>query len=260
MHCVHAKYNPRRGEIMDFKHKFILSLTFLAFGSSASAAYLCPTTTTSVKKMYQAMGFKSNSSGDLISGKVFGFEQDDSYPMVFLGIAERSESEIQFDSQYRTDTDTYEGVFKIGYDYDAKECRRQIIIEESLSKGTFKGWLAVDVCNPKLKDVPFDALNKFNPSMEIKSTHVDENGNPTVIKINEKRFKVRLNEIRFVESGSGSDSLCQLEIILDPSVNYFANIGTDYKWDFPKGNVFQGQTWTYDETGTSVKHDSYKNK
>lgn len=52
------------------------------------------------------------------------------------------------------------GVFKIGYNSSAGgwACRRQIILT-SVSKGVFKGHLAVELCDQKLSQVPFAAIN-----------------------------------------------------------------------------------------------------
>ena len=50
----------------------------------------------------------------------------------------------------------YKGIFKIGYRYNATECRRQIILGRHLrdkskkSKGMYNGFTAIEICNPSI--------------------------------------------------------------------------------------------------------------
>ena len=128
----------------------IVSLVTLVACNSALAAesFMCPShgTMQSRETMYSVMK----------PGRVFGSNGSDSSQIAFVD----EEHELKLPSGDLTPIGTtflndlgevdFNGAFKIGYDYSAKECRRQIVLEEQVAPGVWKGYTAIEICNPKI--------------------------------------------------------------------------------------------------------------
>ena len=104
--------------------KSILAILALATSMTAQAVEInitnfCPVSgkKQSMKDMYKPMSL----------GYVWGHSGDDRNPIVFVDEEDTLVSPIK-----ETYEEGFEGTFKIGYNYKAKECRRQIILDKEI--------------------------------------------------------------------------------------------------------------------------------
>ena len=128
----------------------IVSLMTLLVASNAFAAetFMCPA--------HGTMQSRENMYAPMKPGRVFGSNGSDQSQIAFVD----EEHELKLPSGDLTPIGTtflndlgevdFNGAFKIGYDYSAKECRRQIVLEEQVAPGVWNGYTAIEICNPKI--------------------------------------------------------------------------------------------------------------
>lgn len=134
--------------------KIALFIAILASFSAQAADFSCPVVGVhrTADEMYSAM----------TPGNIFG----NSSQIVFVD--ERNElvdsagkltpiGQTFLDSNQQLDI---RGTFKIGYDYSAKECRRQIVLTKEIAPGVWEGYTAIEICNPNIMAIFAKAQGK----------------------------------------------------------------------------------------------------
>lgn len=133
---------------------FILPL--LSISAQANIDFLCPTSQDDVVKQttdYDAA--KDLMYSPMMKDYVWGKNGSDATPIIF-----------QDD----------EGTFKIGYDYNAKECTRQIILEDEVQPGLWKGKTIVHICAPNVAKL-FENTTSFDqvwPKLQALAGEMDK--------------------------------------------------------------------------------------
>lgn len=134
-----------------------ISFFSVATFAQTSIDFLCPTSAevVSVEELGYDVALDTMYS-PIRENSVWGVAGSDSSPIVFQ------------DNR---------GSFKIGYDYRAKECQRQIILEKELGKGLWEGHTIVEVCAPAVAKL-FDGARDFEsdvwPKLEALSAAISE--------------------------------------------------------------------------------------
>ena len=85
------------------------------------------------------------------------------------------------------------GQFKIGYNFNAKECPREIHLEEEISTGVWKGKTVVNICNPAIAAY-FDGEKDF-ASVWVKLAALSKQLEGAYLDIFTNQFKPCQNEL-----------------------------------------------------------------
>ncbi|MEM7646831.1 MAG: hypothetical protein AAF203_07980, partial [Pseudomonadota bacterium] len=140
---------------------------------ASSKSFTCPVDTGDAKEMYEGMP-TNMVRGREHSGIVFVDEvdqlKDASGKLTGIGQTFVPEGETEPD---------FKGTFKINYDYKAKECRRQIVIQGQnadpaggLLAGSFNGETRIEICSPNIMKI-FAFANKTALDKGVKSEDLD---------------------------------------------------------------------------------------
>lgn len=222
--------------------------------AQVNGAYQCPvvgsSNSSSISGMYSPMQIETGSVG--ISGIIF-VDYDDPGNESMLAKYPSLNADMGGQAGQH-----YKGIFKINYDYEAKECRRQIIISNKNGSGSWSGYTAVEICDPQLislfenaKDngkassindvADFAAANGISlEKLRTSSPNVkyfkDENGSVL------PRFAVKLESISYTEPTAGR---CLMHI--RHALGY-AGLLQSYNWELSTNPTqANGTLWYWDD-------------
>jgi hypothetical protein len=152
---------------------FLVS-AFVAFSAQAKQDFSCPAdgVSRSIEEMYKPMqigmvwGYAGSQEGQIVFVDELNELYDSAGKLTKIGetFVDSSTGDVDF-----------RGAFKIGYDYSAKECRRQIVLEKEIGPGVWEGHTAIEICSPeimgifdKVKGKSFDDVWKVLEPLAVK--------------------------------------------------------------------------------------------
>ena len=244
--------NGRKGcRFKGKKMKYLLSLTLtllIVFQAELIHANVplknCPAAGTTQTKadMYSAM--QKGMVWKYVSGPIIFVDED---------------NEIKISPVAQTYIDGSQGTFKIGYNYEAKECRRQIILDKEISPGVYDGYLAIELCKPSImalfagiKPKDISEVASKNASLNFLNLNDTQKKAVTYYQTDDgtllPRFKIKLDRIEFKEA----PGKCELVTDINNDYQGYAGVGSYYNFNYSFNELYTGQVWTYDDAGNSV--------